>query len=126
MKSVWLIVSLLLIMSLCAGCTSKYHNPDITVSSADIDGITPATVGSFDVYTASFRVENPTNMSFKNVEVRINIVPLLSYCHPLSKTIEIPVLFPAERITIPFSIAEFNDLDCQYSYTFSAVSENIR
>jgi hypothetical protein len=124
MKNLYRIAACLVLVSLCTGCVLKYPNPDITVSSTGLEDITPVAVGSFDIYTADFRIENPTNTSFKNVEVRINLVPLLSYCHAQSKTVGIPVFYPAEKRTVPFSVAEFSDLGCQYTYTYTVVSEN--
>ncbi len=110
-------------MSWGTGCVSKSHNPDITIQSPDIDAITPSNVGSFDVYTAEFQIKNPTNKTFKNVEVRINLIPAVAYCHSLSKTLEIPVFYPLGKRTERVSIVEFSNLDCQYYYTYDVLSE---
>ena len=123
MKKVLLVLLLLFFLSFGTACVSKSHNPDITIQSPDIDEITPYNVGSFDVYTAEFQMKNPTNMTFKNVEVQINLFPAMAYCHSLTKTIEIPVFYPLEKRTDRVSVVEFSNLDCQYYYTYDVISE---
>lgn len=124
MKRVRCILLLFLIMLLCAGCISKYHNPNITVSSSNLDNIAPFNVGSVDLYTVNVWVENPTNVTFKNVEVQANLMPTLLYCHSQSKTIDIPVLAPSEKSLQQISFSEFANLDCEYSFTYDVVSDN--
>jgi hypothetical protein len=123
MKKGCLVVVFLIVMVCGAGCVTKYENPGITVTSPDIMDITPTNVGNFDLYAIEFQVENPTNMTFKNVEVQINVIPVIAYCHPLAKTIEIPSFSPAEKRKEIVSLTEFSDLQCEYSYTYSVVAE---
>ena len=116
-SSVWKIL-ILLIMLFCAGCVSNIQNHDITVSSLDLNGFPQDAAGNFDVYTGSFRIANPTNTTFENVEVDITLAPTAAYCHGLTKKFSIPRLFPFEKRTVQISIAEFGNLDCQYNYTY--------
>jgi hypothetical protein len=123
MRLIPLLFLILAILSCSTGCVSKNYNPGITVTSPDITDMAVTNVGNFDLYAAEFQIENPTNRTLKNVQVQINLVPALAYCHPLTKTIEIPVFNPLEKKSEEVSIAEFSELGCQYSYTWSAVAE---
>jgi hypothetical protein len=123
MKPVHLILLVLFVMSLGAGCTSRSPTTSIRVSETNIEDITPVRVGQFDTYTATFRIENPTNMSFRNVEVRFNMVPTTMYCHTQTQDVMIPVVNPLERKTEQFAFSEFADLDCQYTYTYEVTSD---
>jgi hypothetical protein len=118
MKSTGRMLVIIFLMLFFSGCVSHARNHDITVSNLDPDGFPQDVVGNFDVYTGSFQVKNPTNTTFDNVEVDITLVPTATYCHGLTKSFTIPRLFPLEKRTIEISIAEFDDLDCQYEYTY--------
>ena len=124
MKKTWLVaMAVLVLLSGSTGCVSQPHNKYITVTSPDIDNLTPVNIGSVDMYTPQFQITNPTNRTFSHVGVQIDIDPQLTYCHSLSKTIDIPALSPMEKRTEILSLAEFNDLYCQYSYTYNVVSD---
>jgi hypothetical protein len=116
-------ILILLIMLFCAGCVSYNQNHDITVSSLDPGGFPQDAVGNFDVYTGSFRIINPTNNTFDNVDVDITLAPTAAYCHGLTKKFSIPRLFPLEKRTLQISIAEFGNLDCQYNYTYQVFTQ---
>lgn len=115
-------VLIMIIMLLSTGCVSSDQNQYITVSNLDHTGFLQDNVGSFDVYTGSFLVTNPTNRTFENVNVDITLVPTAAYCHGLTKTFNIPRLFPFEKRTVEISIAEFSDLNCQYDYSYKVFS----
>jgi len=123
MKKTWQLLLVLVILLGSTGCVSQPHNREITVTSPDIDSLTPVNIGSVDVYSPEFRIANPTNRTFTNVAVQINLDTSLTYCHPLSKTIDIPVLTPREKRIELVSIPEFSDLYCQYTYTYDVVSD---
>lgn len=123
MKNISGILVILVILLVSAGCVSKTQNTSVRITGLDVGDLTPVTEGSFDVYTADFRVENPTNMTFQNVEVTINLLPLTLYCHPQSTIIDIPVLNPVEKRIERWSFSEFSDLDCQYNSSYSVTSE---
>ena len=112
------IVSLVFLVITCTGCISRSGNTDITVTSLDLGEIPKDPVGNFDVYTMNFRITNPTNSTFENVDVEISLVPALAYCHGEAKTFSIPRVFPLMKKTVQVSIAEFSGLDCQYNYTY--------
>ncbi|MHB8162859.1 MAG: hypothetical protein ACYDDV_00755 [Methanoregula sp.] len=122
MNSSGCMVLIIIIMLLCTGCISPNQNQDITVSDLDHTGFLQDNVGSFDVYTGSFLVTNPTNRTFENVNVDITLVPTAAYCHGLTKTFNIPRFFPLEKRTFEISIAEFADLNCQYDYSYKVFS----
>ena len=123
MKAALCLVILLIIGVSGAGCVSRSPNPDITVTSPDIDDMAPVNAGSFDIYTAEFQIKNPTNQTFRDVEVKISLIPAMAYCHSLSKSMDYPVLNPQENKTERISIAEFSGLGCQYSFLFDVASE---
>jgi hypothetical protein len=123
MKSVHLILLLLFVLLFSTGCTSRSPTTSIHVSGTDIEDITPVRIGQFDTYTATFRIENPTNQSFRNVEVRFNLVPTTMYCHTQTQDVKIPVLNPLERKTEQFAFSEFADLECEYTYMYEVTSE---
>jgi hypothetical protein len=124
MKNVSMILIVFIILLACAGCVSKTQNTVIRVTDLEVGDITPVPDGSFDVYTTDFRVENPTNMTFQNVEVTVNLLPLSLYCHPQSTTIDIPVLNPVEKRIERWSFSELSDLDCQYNSSYTITTEN--
>ncbi len=124
MKNVFIILAVLVILLACAGCVSKTQNTVIRVTDLEVGDITPVPDGSFDVYTADFRIENPTNATFQNVEVTVNLLPLSLYCHPQSTTVDIPVLNPVEKRIERWSFSEFSDLDCQYNSNYTVTTEN--
>jgi hypothetical protein len=118
-----LLILLLLSAAALAGCISPYHNPEITVTSTDIDKPGVTNIGSVDMYTPQFRISNPSNRTYTDIVVQIEITPLLTYCHPAIKTIEIPSLSPGEKKIEEASIAEFSNIDCQYTYRYDVVSD---
>jgi hypothetical protein len=118
MKSIGWMLSIFFLMLFFTGCISSQRNYDITVSNLEPDGFPQDIVGNFDVYTGSFRVTNPTNITFENVEVEITVSPTAAYCHGLTRTFSIPTFSPHEKRTVRVSIAEFGNLDCQYNYTY--------
>lgn len=107
------------------GCVSHNQNHEITVDSLDPGGFPQDTVGNFDIYTGNFRITNPTNITFDNVEVAISLAPTAAYCHGMTKTFSIPRFFPLEKRTVQISIAEFGYLDCQYNYTYQVFTQNM-
>ena len=123
MKCVHLTLLILFVFLLGAGCVSRSPNTSIRVSGTDIEDITPVRVGQFDTYTATFRIENPTNQSFKNVEILFNLIPTTMYCHTQAQDVKIPAVTPLERKTEQFSFSEFANLDCDYTYTYQVTSE---
>jgi len=123
MKCVYLILFLLLAASLGAGCTLRSPNTQIHVIGTDIEDITPVRIGQFDTYTATFRIENPTNLSFRNVDVRFTLIPTTLYCHTQKQDVMIPVINPLERKTEQFAFSEFADLNCEYTYTSEVTSD---
>jgi hypothetical protein len=118
MKSTGWMVVIILLMLFFTGCVSHTRNHDITISNLDPSGFPQDVVGNFDVYTGSFQVKNPTNITFDNIDVDITLTPTAAYCHGLTKTFNIPRFFPLEKRIVQISIAEFGDLDCQYDYTY--------
>jgi hypothetical protein len=123
MKPTCLIILLVLIASFGAGCVSRAPNPSVRVTGTDIEDITPIRIGDFDTYTADFRIENPTNQTFNNVDVRFNLVPTTMYCHTQTQDVLIPLVAPLDRKIERFSFSEFADLNCQYTYTFEVTSD---
>jgi hypothetical protein len=123
MKNTLWIIAILFIMLFFIGCLSQNRNVNITVNSLDPGGFQQDLVGNFDVYTGSFRITNPTNVTFENVEVEITLAPTSSYCHGLTKTFSIPKFFPHEKKTVEVSIAEFGSLDCNYNYTYQVFTK---
>jgi hypothetical protein len=123
MKPVHLILLIFFIVSLSTGCTSRSPTTSIRISETNIEDITPVQVGQFDTYTATFRMENPTNQSFRNVQIRFNLVPTTMYCHTQTQDVNIPTVNPLARKTMQFAFSEFADLDCQYTYTYEVTSE---
>ncbi|MFA5347585.1 MAG: hypothetical protein WC294_05575 [Methanoregula sp.] len=115
--TVW-IVSLFFLVLTCTGRVSRIGVMDITVTSLDPDEIPKDPVGNFDIYTTNFRITNPTNSTFENVNVEISVMPTSAYCHGRTKTFSIPRLFPLMKKKVEISIAEFSGLDCQYNYTY--------
>ena len=102
----------------CTACVSRSGTRDITVTSLDPGEVPIDPVGNFDVYTPSFLITNPTNITFENVDVEITLMPTSAYCHGQTKTISIPTVFPLMKKTVQVSIAEFSGLDCQYNYSY--------
>jgi hypothetical protein len=125
MRPTCILIILMLIASCGACCVTTAPNPSIRVTGTDIEDITPVRVGDFDTYTANFRVENPTNQTFSNVDVRFSLVPTTMYCHTQTQDVVIPSLSPLERKTKRFSFSEFADLNCQYTYTFDVMSDSV-
>jgi hypothetical protein len=123
MKSVHLILLILFVLLIGAGCVSRSPNTSIRVSGTDIEDITPVQVGQFDTYTATFRIENPTNQSFNNVEIRFYLVPTTMYCHTQIQDFRIPAVNPLERKTEQFAFSEFANLNCEYTYSYEITSD---
>jgi hypothetical protein len=116
----------MLIASFGVGCVTRAPNTVVRVTGTDIEDITPIRVGDFDTYTANFRIENPTNQTFNNVDVRFTMVPTTMYCHTQTQDVTIPTISPLERKMERFSFSEFANLNCQYTYTFEVTSDSIR
>jgi len=123
MRIVYVILLLVLIATFGAGCVSRGPNTAIRVTGTDIEDITPIRVGDFDTYTANFRIENPTNQTFSNVDVQFILVPTTMYCHTQTVDVQIPVIAPLERKTERFSFSEFADLNCGYTYMYGITSD---
>lgn len=123
MKLLHMILLILLVVSISAGCTSRSGTTAIRVSDTNIGDITPVRAGQFDTYTATFRIENPTNQSFRNVEVRFNLVPLTMFCHTQTQVVTIHAIRPLEKKTEQFAFSEFADLKCQYTHTYEVTAE---
>ncbi len=118
MKGAWKVVLLVFLVMLCTACVSRSLTRDITVTSLDPGEVPRDPVGNFDVYTPSFLIANPTNITFENVDVEITLMPTAAYCHGQTKTISIPAVFPLMKKPVQVSIAEFSGLDCQYNYSY--------
>jgi len=123
MKKTGLLLLILIIISLGTGCVSQVPNREIVVTNPDIEKPELTTIGSVDMYTPQFRITNPSNQTYTNILVRIDVTPLLTYCHPASKTIEIPTLHPGEKRFEQIPIPEFSNIDCQYSFTYDVMSD---
>ncbi|MFY9981241.1 MAG: hypothetical protein WAK75_01590 [Methanoregula sp.] len=122
----WYIWALVLVIAcaLGAGClSSRGQNTQITVMSEELDSFNPVNVGSFDFYTADIRVENPTNLTFDNVEIQVHLMPTTAYCHSQSATFDIPSMTPYQKLKETFSFSEFADLDCAYNFSSSVTSD---
>jgi hypothetical protein len=118
MKTSGSMAVIMVLMLFSAGCVSQNRNYDITVSNLNPEGFQQDIVGNFDIYTGSFQISNPTNMTFDNVDVEITLAPTAAYCHGVTKTFTIPRFFPLEKRKVLVSIAEFGDLDCQYNFSY--------
>ena len=123
MKTSCLLLLLVLFASFGAGCVSTVPNLSVRVTGTDIEDITPVQVGDFDVYTANFRIQNPTNQTFNNVDIRFNLVPTTIYCHTQTRDVTIPSVAPLEQKTERFSFSEFAGLTCAYTYTYEVTSD---
>jgi len=122
----WYIWALVLVIACAfgAGCMStRIQNTAITVISGDLDSFIPLNVGSVDFYSADFQVENPTNVTFENIEVQVHLMPTTAYCHSQSSAFEIPSMTPHQKLKETFSFSEFADLDCGYNFTSSVTSD---
>ena len=122
MRRKLVILCLVFLFSLFSCCTSSSLNRQITVTSLDPLDIPSDQVGNFDVYTESFLIENPTNLTFENIGVDIRLLPTATYCHGLTKSFDYPQFYPREKKTEQISIAEFGSLNCQYNYTYNVYS----
>ncbi len=118
MKGIRRVVLLVFLVLVCTACVSRGGTRDITVTSLDPGEVPRDPVGDFDIYTQSFLITNPTNITFENVDVEITLMPTAAYCHGQTKTISIPAVFPLMKRTVQVSIAEFSGLDCQYNYSY--------
>jgi hypothetical protein len=125
MKTACIILGMLVILSISAGCVSGYQNTAIRITSMDISDITPIPVGSFDTYTINFRVENPTNVTFENVRAQIVLIPSTTYCHQQTTNLEFPEFYPNQKKNEQISFAEIGGLDCSYTYRYTVTSDNI-
>ena len=118
-----LILLALFAVSCIAGCTTREPAQAIRITDSNIEDIAPVQVGQFDTYTATFRIENPSNITYKNVEIRFTMVPTTTYCHSQTQVVTLPSLGPLERKTEQFAFSEFADLNCQYTSTSAITSE---
>ena len=116
------IVTVLLFFALTAGCTTQPANPAVSVVALDIGDIPSTQVGDFDIYTESFLIANPTNLTFSNLRVDITLSPVATYCHGSTQSFTYPRFDPLEKKTERVSIAEFGDLGCMYNYTYRVSS----
>ena len=116
------LVIVFLLSVLLSGCVSRNPNPTLRVTTLDDGDIPFVTVGNFDVYTASFQITNPMNMTVENVDIDVTLLPKLSYCHSVTKTFSYPLLVPQQKVKEQISIAEFSDLGCLYNYTYQVYS----
>lgn len=123
MRSLCVILAILFAVSLMAGCTSREPNTAIQITETNIEDVLPVQVGQFDTYTATFRIENPTNMTFKNVEIQFNMIPITTYCHPQTQDVSLPIVEPLEKKTKQFAFSEFAGLNCQYASSYTITSE---
>ena len=123
MRTAILILFILLVVTFSAGCTSRAPNTDIRISETNIEDVTPVRVGQFDTYTATFRIENPTNMTYRNVEIQFSLVPTTTYCHTQTQVVTLPSVSPLEKRNEQFAFSEFADLNCQYTHTYQITSE---
>jgi hypothetical protein len=123
MENTGRILFIFFIMLFFTGCLSQNRNYDITVSSLEPEGFPQDIVGNFDVYTGSFQITNPTNITFEDVDVELALNPTTSYCYGLTKTFNIPRFSPLEKKKVQVSIAEFGSLDCQYNYTYKVFTK---
>jgi len=109
---------------LAAGCiSSRMTNTAIIVTTDELDNFIPVNAGSVDFYTTDFEVENPTNVTFENIEVQVTMMPITAFCHTQSTTFDIPSLAPYQKARETFSFAELANLDCAYNYTASVTSD---
>jgi hypothetical protein len=122
MKLVWIILFQIILFLILSGCTSLSANPEVTVTSLDLGDIPQEQVGNFDVYTESFLIENPTNLTFENVGVDIKLQPTSTFCHGTANSFDYPELYPREKKIEQISIAEFGSLGCQYNYSYQVFS----
>ena len=119
----WILVMVVAFL-LAAGCiSSRITNTAITVTTDELDNFVPVNTGSFDFYTMDFQVENPTNMTFENIEVQIRMMPITAYCHSQSAIFDIPSMTPHQKLRETFSFSEFADLDCAYNFSSSVTSD---
>ena len=119
----WILVMAVAFL-LAAGCiSSRITNTAITVTTDELDNFVPVNTGSFDFYTTDFQVENPTNMTFENIEVQIRMMPITAYCHSQSAIFDIPSMTPHQKLRETFSFSEFADLDCAYNFSSSVTSD---
>jgi hypothetical protein len=112
------IVMLCVLFSVMTGCVSQSQPTGVTVTSLDRGEIPQMQAGEFDVYTGTFLIENPTNVTFENIGVDISLQPTMTYCHGVTKSFTYPELFSREKKTEQISIAEFGNLGCQYNYSY--------
>ena len=120
------IVLVMVVCTIGAGCiSSQVQNTAIQVTTDTLDSFNPVNVGSVDFYTADFRVENPTNRTYDNVEVQVTLMPISASCHSHSATFDIPTLIPRQKMTETFSFSEFADLDCSYNFSSSIISDPV-
>jgi hypothetical protein len=125
MRNFCILLVFLLLVSIMAGCTSRSPTTAIQISDTNIEDVTPVRIGQFDTYTATFRMENPTNVSFNNVEITFTLIPVTSYCHTQTQVVTLPSVAPLEKKTHQFAFSEFADLNCQYTHTYEITSEKM-
>jgi hypothetical protein len=124
MKSRYWTLVMAAALLLAAGCiSSRMSNTAITVTTDELDNFVPVNTGSVDFYTTDFQVENPTNVTFENVEVKVTMMPITAYCHTQSATFDIPAMTPHQKARETLSFSEFADLDCAYNFSSSVTSD---
>lgn len=80
--------------------------------------------GSYNVYTETFQIKNPTNQTFTNFDIQITANPMTLLCHPQTKILTVPVVLPHQILTEEVSFSEFSNVSCQYTYSFDVFPKN--
>ncbi len=118
-------IIILFLAALFSGCLSSgpYQNTEITVTSRDTGDLDQEPIPPLDLYTASFIIRNPANVTFTNVELRIDMAPQARFCHEQAQDITIPSLKPGQSMIKSISFYEFEGLNCQYLPGFVVFSD---
>jgi len=123
MRPGFVLISLIVFVGVVCGCVTQSSNSDITVTGLDTLEVPQMNIGSFDVYTEHYQIENPSNRTLTNVEVDLTIIPVTSYCHQQDKKFSYPVLTPKQKVIEQVSFIEFSGLDCEYNYSYGAFTQ---
>jgi hypothetical protein len=110
---------------LFSGCVTPgpYQNTDITVTARNTGDLDQEPIPPLDMYTADFLIRNPSNVTFTNVEVRVDMTPQASFCHHQEQEIAIPSLRPGQSVPKSIVFYEFGGLNCQYLPDFQVFSD---
>ena len=125
MKVAICIVFVIFITALFSGCvaTGPYQNTEITVTARDTGDLDQEPIPPLDMYTAGFLIRNPSNVTFTNVEVWVDMTPQASFCHHQTREITIPSLRPGQSVPKSIAFYEFEGLNCQYLPDFQVFSD---